>query len=385
VEAPASRGTHERDSGKASAIGRRPEIDYVKGLAIIFVFFIHAEPLRGSWFHEYVVNRAVPMFLVLFGLTSGMWWESRRSLRWLARSGQWYKGRFRRLLPPVWATLGVWWLLALWVPGYPHFSPRLAVANCLGYAPAIGTFWFVTLIFQLIILYPMLQAALDRFGAAPCLAFSTFLVVWSHLHAMQIMDALRLLLPGAAPATGLASFYYLWIFAPQYFWLVLAGMAATQCSPAGRGSTAVVFMTVVAASCMLHAAVAPDLPLAGSALQRLADVPLSFAALALFTLPRAAKLSGGWLSWCGRHSWGLYLAQMLVHDIAVKLGVWPGSLSHAERWCYLLFLFAASVAIVLAANAVLATARGHLSVSRLAPAFGSKTAARDRSERERHA
>ncbi len=331
---------------------RRPEIDYVKGLAIIFVFFIHVEPLRGRWFHEYVINRAVPMFLVLFGTTSQLWWESHRSLGYGSRLSQWYSGRFKRLVPPVWAVLTVWWVLSLWVPGYPRFSLRLALVNYLGYAPAIGTFWFVTLIFQLILLYPLLNAALDRFGASLCLAFSALFAVLAHVYAMEVMAAMRSLLHQSAPAADLAAFYPLWIFAPQYFWLVLGGMAASRYPKAATGRHVVVFITITAASSVLHAFIVPAAPLAAAGVQRLSDLPLTYAALALARFCAPPRLPDRFLSWCGRHSWGLYLSQILVHDIAGRLGLWPPSLGPFARWTYLLFLFAASAAIVPAANAL---------------------------------
>jgi len=335
-----------------SSVERRPEIDYVKGLAIIFVFFIHAQPLRESWFHEYVINRAVPMFLVLFGTTSQLWWESHHSLGTRTRLGQWYLGRFKRLVPPVWAVLTVWWVLSLWVPGYPRFSLRLAAANYLGYAPAIGTFWFVTLVFQLILLYPLLDTLLDRFGAPLCLAFSALFAVLAHVYAIQLTAAMRHLLRESAPVEGLTAFYPLWIFAPQYFWLVFGGMAAARYPKTATGTDCLVFITITAASSVLHSFVVPAAPLAAAGVQRLSDLPLTYAVLALASFCTPPRLPGRFLSWCGRHSWGLYLSQMLVHDIADRLGLWPPSLGHVARWTYLLFLFAVSAAIVPAANAL---------------------------------
>lgn len=371
------RGDREPGARGASAIPRRPEIDYVKGLAIIFVFLIHAEPLRGSWLHEYVIDRAVPMFLVLFGTTSQLWWRGHPSVGGWVRLGRWYKGRFQRLVPPVWAVLTIWWLLSLWMPHYPKLAPGLILANYLGYAPWIGTFWFVTLIFQLIVLYPALQSALDRFGAPLCLSLAGLAAVWSHLHALEIVGWLRVLLRDTAPQQGFYQFYYFWIFPLQYFWLVMAGalLAGVNAKPV---AALLAFAAAFAAGVLLHAAVSPNMPLAANAIQRLADVPLTYAAIAALSWFKEGGFTGRWLGWFGRHSWGLYLAQMLLHDVAGRLGLDPDHLRFAQRLGYLAFLVAASVAIVPAANTLRGAARVYLPAFAPVPALRSRIAARDR-------
>ena len=49
---------------------RLPAIDLVKGCAILWVLFIHSQALGDGPLFRYVVNQAVPIFVVLFGLNS---------------------------------------------------------------------------------------------------------------------------------------------------------------------------------------------------------------------------------------------------------------------------------------------------------------------------
>ena len=47
-----------------------PEIDRVKGVAILMVVAIHAKIAENTLIHEQLVNRAVPIFLLVFGVMS---------------------------------------------------------------------------------------------------------------------------------------------------------------------------------------------------------------------------------------------------------------------------------------------------------------------------
>ena len=49
---------------------RWAEIDLLKGLAILWVLLIHSRALGDGPGFLYVVNRAVPLFVILFGLNS---------------------------------------------------------------------------------------------------------------------------------------------------------------------------------------------------------------------------------------------------------------------------------------------------------------------------
>ena len=52
-----------------------PELDWLKGFSILSVVCIHAKLYADTAAFNGVVNRAVPIFLVLFGVTSELWWE----------------------------------------------------------------------------------------------------------------------------------------------------------------------------------------------------------------------------------------------------------------------------------------------------------------------
>ena len=51
-------------------VQRYKEIDILKGVAILWVLLIHARPLVGTFLGDFVVDRAVQVLLVLFGITS---------------------------------------------------------------------------------------------------------------------------------------------------------------------------------------------------------------------------------------------------------------------------------------------------------------------------
>jgi hypothetical protein len=56
---------------------------------------------------------------------------------------------------PVWAMLVVWWALALYFhPLGVKLSWRLPIVHLLGYLLYVGTGWFVTMILQLVVLFP---------------------------------------------------------------------------------------------------------------------------------------------------------------------------------------------------------------------------------------
>src|SRR5262245_308229 len=89
-----------------------PEIDRTKGLAILCVIAIHAKSGEGSVIHDQLVNRAVPIFLFVFGLMSEL---SFRRARASGRSiKDWYRARLTRLYLPVWGMGALYWLAVLY-------------------------------------------------------------------------------------------------------------------------------------------------------------------------------------------------------------------------------------------------------------------------------
>src|SRR4051794_18843962 len=92
-----------------------PEIDWLKGFAILSVICIHSRLAAESWFFLPIVNRAVHVFLVLFGISSELWWQRELARAPEHASRRWYWGRLRRIVPGYWAVTVGWWLVvALW-------------------------------------------------------------------------------------------------------------------------------------------------------------------------------------------------------------------------------------------------------------------------------
>ena len=118
---------------------REAEIDWLKGLAILFILLIHARPIEGG-LYEHLINRAVPMFIVLFGVTSELWWRGHVA-RGEAPIGPWYRTRLVRLMIPVWGMLLVWWPFEFeFDPAVPQ-GIRPVLATAVGFMPWIGTGW----------------------------------------------------------------------------------------------------------------------------------------------------------------------------------------------------------------------------------------------------
>src|SRR5688572_24935436 len=118
-----------------------PEIDVLKGFCVLCVVAIHAAFLADTTTFRFLIDRAVPVFLVLFGVTSDLWWRrnSERSTR------RWYVSRLRRVVPGYWAMMTAWWLVvALW--HRPDNDLTLGwtqvVITFLGSAGWVGTTWF---------------------------------------------------------------------------------------------------------------------------------------------------------------------------------------------------------------------------------------------------
>src|SRR5260221_8137169 len=142
---------------------RVPEIDRAKGLAILLVIGIHAKIAEGTLVHEQIVSRAVPIFVVLFGLMSELSFRRERETgRPLFR---WYLRRLERLYVPVWGMAALWWLAVLYTKRPPlPVDGWSAALTFLGYSPWIGPSWFVTLVVQLVLVFPLLHWAADRLG-----------------------------------------------------------------------------------------------------------------------------------------------------------------------------------------------------------------------------
>jgi peptidoglycan/LPS O-acetylase OafA/YrhL len=296
--------------------GRDRAIDMAKGCAILWVLLIHSEALRGNLLFRQVVNQAVPVFVVLFGLNSSLWWRDRD----LGRDWRpWYRRAVGRIMLPVWAILPVWWACALYYhPFGVWLSWWLPIVQVLGYLLYVGTGWFVTMIVQLVVLFPAFEWARRRVGLAVLLPLGlavTVAVVWFGLEILGTLGPFNFL-----------------VFSPRYFGHVAFGMLlARQRERLGTGALAL-------ATAMFAACVASDLAAVGNPWVHEASWigALALTVMLLVTLRwfAAVPLAAPGLAWLGRSSYGIYLGQLLTHNFFVYRYTIPGVLDGINRWLY---------------------------------------------------
>jgi surface polysaccharide O-acyltransferase-like enzyme len=322
-------------------------VDWLKGIAILCVIGIHAKIYDETLFHQHVVNRAVPMFLILFAVTSELWWE--RAERPLA---SWYRKRLTRLYVPWWGMTATWWLFVVLSGRARAMDLGLpeAIETALGYAPWIGTSWFVTVVLQLVLLYPALRWAFERLGAEIALPITAATCWVSGMHMVPIILAGKRLLGPHVPEPG---FYVIWIFVPRVFWNAAAGYFIAR-RWGGRPPKAATWLAaaltllgvLVVASTHLMADDATRGPFLRQTLYYLFDVPLTV--MLLGVLPALAPFTRltRFLTWCGLSSWGIYLGHTLVHDLLHTVaGIGLESGPEGLRVLYGVFLFACGAAL----------------------------------------
>jgi peptidoglycan/LPS O-acetylase OafA/YrhL len=329
---------------------RRDDIDWLKGLAIIGVLLIHSRPLTGIFVGDHIVARAVPVFVVLFGMTSELWWRARAAEDPRATLVMWYRSRLTRLMIPVWGTFALWWIMTLLLHSEPPPTIARVLVTAVGYAPWARTGWFVTLIIELVVLLPLLRMFLARVG--PFLAIGTALVlVVVSFHGVESIITITAALFGDHHASGEPAFFYFWIFAPRWFYPLLAGMIAIRCGPA-----AATRLTAVAAPIAILGLLAESR--VQDAVWRLIvtaalDVPVALLLLAVVPLVRFCKPAARFLAWCGASSWGIYLGQLLIFNAFLMLDVHPyDSPVLLTRWAFFAGLLLGSLALVTFGNAL---------------------------------
>ena len=305
----------------AERVEHIPEVDWLKGFAILCVIGIHSKLYDDSLFHQHVVNRAVPMFLLLFAVTSELWWQRTAAMSTEERLRAWYGRRLRRLYVPVWGMASLWWMVA--IAFRTDRAMGLGIPELLqtfvGYSPWIGTSWFVTIVLQLVLLYPLLRWAFELLGPVIVLPATAALCWFSGMDMVPIILLGKSLLPRHVPEPG---FYYIWIFVPRVFWNVAAGYFVAHWWSGRPPRVATIVATLIAATSIYVVQATHNLPgdaWVGPARRQtilyLYDVPLTVALLgwfrALARLPRLTRF----LTWCGLSSWGIYLGHTLVHDL----------------------------------------------------------------------
>jgi peptidoglycan/LPS O-acetylase OafA/YrhL len=324
---------------------RVPEIDRLKGLAIIFVLMIHAQPLVGTLLHDYVIDRAVPIFILLFGISSSYWWRKHSlSDGMIAAAGTWYRTRFARLLVPYWGMIAVWWAVTIVFARNVPTGPAHVAASIVGYLPHAGTSWFVTLILQLVVFFPLLFGAIRRLKTAVLLVAAAAATSVCYWRMFEIIEAVRYLLQDSAPAEGFYCFWYFWIFWPQYLWLLAVGAVLARTRVVLSYRAAACWAVCFLAGVYVHTAILED-PLSRAGLQRILDAPLAIVLLSGLSLLRYMPSAVAVLEWCGRWSWGLYLGQLLVHEITRTLGYRPEVGPSHHRWAYFALLLLGAITL----------------------------------------
>jgi hypothetical protein len=242
----------------------------------------------------------------------------------------------KRILVPAWATLVVWWALVLvFEPPSVRVTISLPFYHALGYFKQVGTGWFITVIVQLVLLFPLFHRIAQRRGigvlVAACGACTLVTLIW----IIQIRQTL-----------GLAGWMAL---APRFFLHVAFGMLlAPSIHRLGRRAVIISAITyVVLAVIGSRTRFTVWAPIAN----RLLELPLTILLLvAMRALADRDWLREG-LSWLGRHSLGLYLGQLLTHNAflfalggqCTIYGCHGGLFDRFNLWVYTVILFAGSV------------------------------------------
>lgn len=190
---------------------RVPELDYVRVLAMLGVVTIHvtgafvyqdsAHTLAGmnlAFLLNQVVRFAVPMFMVLSGLSLGF--AEKKSC------GQFWKARFVKILPPY-----LLWSLLYWF-FYHRFSGWEGLGSALLWGTASAHLYFIVITLQFYLLYPALRFLTDRWP------FQTLLgaLAMSLFCQQYIFYAGTGFLPGGLP---------LWELLPTWAGYFVFGMA----------------------------------------------------------------------------------------------------------------------------------------------------------------
>lgn len=326
------------------AAERLASIDMVKGLAIIGVTFIHSTVLgeESPWMTLLFVH-SVPVFLVLFGMNSESWFRRHTAP---GRTREWYERGVKRILIPAWATLAVWWVLVLALePGIVRVTPSLPLFHAFGYLKQVGTGWFVTVVIQLVVLFPLLHALARRAGIGVVLALGLVATVTTLLYVQTIRGAL-----------GLGGWM---VLSPRFFAHVAFGMLlAPHVGRIGpRAALAALVAYVALALVQEKAFFAAWWRFAN----RLLELPLTVLLLAAMPLVARVEILRTGLSWLGRHSFGLYLGQLLTHNAflfafggeCTIFGCQGGLFERFDLWLYTAILAAGSLLFLALGHAAL--------------------------------
>ena len=184
---------------------RYPQIDIMKGLAILGVLFTHAAmaPLTAKPLTSFYSDQAVPVFIALMGMNLAM------SLRRQAEHHRpsHFARRLKRLLVPfgiifaVSAAIAAWRLFALGI------RPHVGIGLLLGYLPFGGAgnyFIFVIAVFTVV--GPALWAAYRRWPRASVAAMLSADLAFELAYGTLAPSAAHFSTYGTSPVRLLAAF-----------------------------------------------------------------------------------------------------------------------------------------------------------------------------------
>lgn len=347
-----------------------PEIDWLKGFAILCVVCIHAKVYDLEFLHVYVVNRAVPIFLVLLGVTTELFFRRHEGEPLKGQLSRWYRGRVLRLVPPMWAMSAAWWAAVLYFDraALLRVGPLEAFLTFLGYSPWIGTAWFITLVLQLVLILPAMRWVFVQAGPLAVLPLASVLCGYSILWTWDLVEFGMKHLGTNVPEPG---WFYSWIFAPRFFLHLAAGIFVGQYW-GGRPSRVVALLAgalwVGATSIVVSLPPRPDDfimgPIRAQVAASLLDVPLAVALLGFFGLfvrfQKAFPLR--FLAFCGRASWGIYLGHLFVHEFFHLAWLAPETGPQWVRLIYALILLGLGIALAVAGDRLRRAARPRVAV-----------------------
>jgi len=141
--------------------------------------------------------------------------------------GQWYRGRIIRLVPPVWVMSAAWWFAVLVLDRADALRVGWseALLTFLGYSPWIGPTWFITLILQLVVFFPVIRWSAIRLGPFVMVPITAGACVWSVRHVWNIVEFGRRYVSANIVPPG---FFYYWVFIPRVFWHIVCGIYIAQ-------------------------------------------------------------------------------------------------------------------------------------------------------------
>src|SRR5262249_218137 len=259
------------------------------------VLLIHSRALGSSFVFRFFVNHAVPIFIVLFGVNSELWWR-RRALP--ADLWPWYRSRARRLLVPMWAALPVWWAAVIvFRPAGIALGPTLAVKHLFGYLAEVGTGWFVTMVIQLAILFPFMHLVAKKVGIWAVLLVATSCAYAAVYYRFFIISHWGL--------------FNSFIFSPRFYAHVAFGMwLSTRLGRLDWVAAVSAASLLVTSIALVHGAVAPLAIYA----DYLLDLPLTVLLLVAMRPLERVRPVRDTLAWLGQSSYGIYLGQLLTHN-----------------------------------------------------------------------